>query len=122
MFTFEGYYFPPPMRRFIARDWQGRKVVRIAHPSRGVLELPVCLSKSTCDFPGFIGIEINSTFSELPAPSGYFLSSLTGRARYNSAGQLTGEALYAAFPHDLADTPLHSRPLDYRPDEPPYQL
>lgn len=118
----EGYYFAVPMRRFLSRDWRGRRVVRLAHPSRGVLELPVCLTDPSCDLPGFIGLEVRTVYAEFPEPSGYLLSTSTGNARRNQQGELLGDALCAVFPASFADLPGDVRRLDYRPDEPPYRV
>ncbi len=118
--TIEGYYFAVPMRRYLSRDWQGRRVVRIAHPSRGVLELPVCLTDPSCDLPGFIGLEVQTVYADFPEKSGYMLSTSTGEARRNARGELLGDALCAIFPASLATLPGNVRRLDYRPEEPPY--
>ena len=120
--TIEGYYFAPPMRRFLSRDWRGRRVVRVAHPSRGVLEMPVCLSRNSNDLPGFIALEMTTKLVEFPEKSGYMLSSATGRARRDASGGLIAEGLFAIFPAALAGVPGRARSLDYRPDEPPYVL
>lgn len=118
----EGYYFAPAARRFLSRDWQGRRVLRLAHPSRAILELPACVTAPGCEWPGFIGLEMRSTYVDLPVESGFVLSSATGEARRNDKGELTGYGLYALFPPPVAKAIHRARRLEYRPQEPPYSI
>ncbi len=116
-----GYYFPATWREFVFRGHDGGWWIHLIHPrAQAVKPLRVVLASKTSDFPGLIGLEARP--HELEEPDGeasFILTSSTGRARRNKAGELLGDQLVCMYPQlSLNTAQLPS--LNYALAETPY--
>ncbi len=101
----EGHYFSPSWRRFISTDADGSKSISVLHPAAVVVRLRTIFASERCDLPGFIGLELYTTASNLDDnQAGFTLSGSTGNLRENEKGQTLADGIFCVYPRGEMST------------------
>lgn len=94
----EGFYFPPPFRRFV-KPSANRPMINFVHPTGSVMELAVVLAPTDSSWPGLIGLHLYPAVASFGTDvSGFIISGPTANVRINEKNDKVAEGIYCACP------------------------